>query len=380
MKVLFISHEATRTGAPLFLLHLCKYLKQNTDLELYFLIKRDGPLSEEFANLGSTFIYQSSVSQSRNIVSRIRNRVVQLAIAKRLRSSIIINKLSRLKLDLIYSNTATNGALLHELAGLNIKVVTHVHELERVMQFFGVANLDFVKQYSSYYISASPSVTRYFEGVVKKKIFEISCFPIHTVPAETASSSLRETLGIPTNAFVVGSAGTVEWRKGWDLFIRLAKDLKQSDAERKVYFVWVGSISDRIKIDLQHELELAGLNHNVLFTGHKDNPIRYYAMFDVFCLMSREEAFGIVAIECALYGMPVICFDKAEGLASFIQDDAGFVIPYLDTNKMAEAIGLLKDNEVVRTGMGKVALKRVKDNYRLEEQGEAVRSFLASIR
>lgn len=379
MKILFVSHEATRTGAPLFLLHLCTFLKKNTDWKLYFLLKRDGPLGKDFAKLGSTIVYQNSISPSNDIVARIRNKLVRMPVVRRSKNSFIKKKLNRLKLDLIYSNTATNGELLHELADLNIKVVTHVHELERVVEYFGVSNLELVRQYSSHYISASPSVTNYFKRIVKKKIFEIKYFPIHSVPENTTSISLRDSLGIPANAFVVGSAGTVEWRKGWDLFIRLAKDMEQLDSENKMYFVWVGNMSDKIKNDVKHELYSAGLEQNVLFIGHQDNPMHYYSMFDVFCLMSREEAFGIVAIENALYGTPILCFNKAEGLASFVEEDAGFVIPYMDTQKMAEAVMFLRNNTELRQKMGKAARKRVEENYTLEGQAALIIDFIKSI-
>src|ERR1700704_1052659 len=42
-RVLFIGHEATRTGAPLMLLHLLRWLRDNTDIDFDLLIRSDGP-------------------------------------------------------------------------------------------------------------------------------------------------------------------------------------------------------------------------------------------------------------------------------------------------------------------------------------------------
>ena len=42
MKILFISHDAGRTGAPLLLLNMLKWLKGNRDLSFEVLLMKDG--------------------------------------------------------------------------------------------------------------------------------------------------------------------------------------------------------------------------------------------------------------------------------------------------------------------------------------------------
>ncbi|HEX8833654.1 MAG TPA: hypothetical protein VF719_05610, partial [Abditibacteriaceae bacterium] len=47
-RILFISHAATRTGAPMMLLHLLRWLAENSDFECDLLLLRGGPLESEF--------------------------------------------------------------------------------------------------------------------------------------------------------------------------------------------------------------------------------------------------------------------------------------------------------------------------------------------
>ncbi len=57
IKVLFISHDASRTGAPIVLLHLLKWVKYNTDVEFLILLKDGVELEDRFRVLGETNIW-----------------------------------------------------------------------------------------------------------------------------------------------------------------------------------------------------------------------------------------------------------------------------------------------------------------------------------
>ena len=50
-KVLFIGHDASRTGAPLLLLHLMRWLKRNGAIQFEMLLLQGGPLEADYAAL-----------------------------------------------------------------------------------------------------------------------------------------------------------------------------------------------------------------------------------------------------------------------------------------------------------------------------------------
>ena len=48
MKILFICHDACRTGAPLLLLNMLRWLKANSDLSFEVLLMKDGQYKVSF--------------------------------------------------------------------------------------------------------------------------------------------------------------------------------------------------------------------------------------------------------------------------------------------------------------------------------------------
>ena len=51
-EILFVSHDAGRTGAPLILLNFQRWLKKHTSLQFATILRRAGPLEPEFAASG----------------------------------------------------------------------------------------------------------------------------------------------------------------------------------------------------------------------------------------------------------------------------------------------------------------------------------------
>src|SRR5262249_39893163 len=62
-QVLLISHEATRTGAPLCLLRLAQELVQNRDLSCWIVLDRGGELAGAFARVAPPGSGQDPVQQ-----------------------------------------------------------------------------------------------------------------------------------------------------------------------------------------------------------------------------------------------------------------------------------------------------------------------------
>ena len=63
MKILFISHDASRTGAPILLLRLIEQIKIYSDFEILILLKNCGELKEDFERLGKTFVWNAFVGE-----------------------------------------------------------------------------------------------------------------------------------------------------------------------------------------------------------------------------------------------------------------------------------------------------------------------------
>ncbi len=71
---------------------------------------------------------------------------------------------------------------------------------------------------------------------------------------------------------------------------------------------------------------------------------------NLFILTSREDPFPLAAIEAGLLGLPIVCFQKATGIAEVINKEC--TIPYLDVDKMASKIIELLHDKTKREQLG----------------------------
>ena len=116
-------------------------------------------------------------------------------------------------------------------------------------------------------------------------------------------TEFRARHGIPSNAFVVVSVGTIcYWHKRMDYVIREVAMLPDA------YLVIVGQESADTPAIKQLGRELMG-DRVVFATLPHDELPEAYAAADVFALGSLFETFGIVYIEAMAMGLPVVCTD-----------------------------------------------------------------------
>lgn len=99
----------------------------------------------------------------------------------------------------------------------------------------------------------------------------------------------RSSLGIPEDAYVVGMVGRISPQKAPDVFVKMAKLVK--DEIPNAHFVIVGSGNQEAEIrKYAEENKFADSLH---ITGWVDDPMSYVELFDVACLLSRWEGFGL---------------------------------------------------------------------------------------
>lgn len=126
-------------------------------------------------------------------------------------------------------------------------------------------------------------------------------------------SSLRSKLGIPEDAFVVLSVGEVTKRKNQQVGIQALAQINQPD----IYYVVCGSGP---LIDQHKKLaEKLNVHDRVIFVGYCYNLGVYYQIADVFLFPSLREGFGMVALEAAYFGVPVIA-SKVRGITEYCRD------------------------------------------------------------
>ncbi len=70
-----------------------------------------------------------------------------------------------------------------------------------------------------------------------------------------------------------------------------------------------------------------------------------------------------MCLEAASLAKPILCFDRAGGEREFVEDDCGFVVPYLEVEAMAERILQLVASDELRQRMGERAKAKVRERH-----------------
>jgi glycosyltransferase involved in cell wall biosynthesis len=155
--------------------------------------------------------------------------------------------------------------------------------------------------------------------------------------------ALRERLGIPANAKIVGTAARLEPRKGVQFLLQAAAQLANEHPD--VHFAVAGR--GEYRGWLQRQATELGIGDRVHFLGHVEDIHAYLAGLDLFVLSSLWEGLPRAVVQARAVGLPVVGFD-VEGMREVVRDGRnGFVVPSKDVVALAASIDrLLRDPEL----------------------------------
>lgn len=378
--LVFISHEASLSGAPYTQLYLMKWLRTHTQHRIQLVLLRGGPLLEEFEKVATVFIVHKYGSHP-SLGQRLLRKTEHLT---NIRLRNMYRTLAKSNPGLIFANAApTLEFAVQAKRVLRVPLLLNMHELAST--FFYIDAAQFARDTTAIdlLIPGSQAVKTFcqtFCPVPDKKIRVVYDFTGDTTGGNTTAAALREELGIPPGAKVVGGIGAFNWRKAPDLFLQAAYYC-QAGSQGDVYFLWVGGdLSSMSYQEMAYDIQRLGLAGKALFVGAKSDLRGYYELFDLFLLTSREDPFPLVCLEAALQGSPTICFAQAGGMPEFVRDDAGFIVPYADTQAMGERAAYLLNHDETRQRMGATAQARVEKKHTIRVIGpqmyEAMQQFL----
>lgn len=372
-RLLFVLHEASRTGAPFTQLHLMRWLKQHTRHEMLLLLLKGGPLVADFEEVAQVHVVYPPYVPGQSLQARVWNRLQQL---RKPHEARVLELAQAFRPELIFSNTAVALPFAARLKQqLGRPLISSLHELESTFFYCSVAEFGEAAKQVDAFMMGSEAVRHYYQrmfAVAPAKAHLIYDFtgPSPATPAPVAQD-IRARYHLSPATRLVGAMGTMIWRKGPDLFLAVAQQVLRQVPE--ACFMWVGGDPESATYqELQRDVRLLGLQDRILLTGNQADIASFYAAFDVFLLTSREDPFPLVCLEAALHETPVLCFADSGGMPEFVRDDAGMVVPYLDTAAMAEHTITLLQNEPARRQLGHTAQQRVLSSHTIDAVGPAI--------
>lgn len=360
LRILLVSHEASRSGAPRVAILVARALIDQGH-HVRAISRFPGPLLPEFRATALTTVEP---------LHRVRRRLRGLALTRRaaragdtlVAAAVILWR----RPNVVYINSTAASAYVRPARWFGKRVVLHAHESAQVASAFfaavhapeGLPDVDVV--------ACSPSVRRELASLLGRDLADLTLIP--SVPdgrevvvrAQADGESLADT-----GELVIGCVGTVEARKGADLWVAAARNVLAQRPDAPLRFVWVGDIAEPVTIGAHEPIE---------FMGPSDNPYALMRRFDIGTLPSRDDPFPLVVLEMMLLGTPVVAF-AVGGVPEQI-GDAGVTVEAGDVVAFASALLQLIDDEDRRGTLGEAAADRAQTFFSVEAFTRSLDHFL----
>ncbi len=372
-RVIFVSHEATRTGAPKIILNILKHFSDNCDIQCETILQSGGHIAKDFA--------QHSIVDCFNVENKNRDEIQK-------RTSRVVNREKNNKPVLAICNSMESRQVAAMLASQGVPCVSLVHELpssysEEDYQFVFEASRKVVFPAHAVRDAAdAKSPIPQGKSIVLAQGLLDPNFGTR-ISRDTAHAKIRKELSIPANAFIVLGCGTLDLRKGIDHYAAIARLVSAANhSETPIHFVWVGE-GPRWCHSLHHYVQLdinkSKARNLVHFIGERPNVEPYFVGADAFLMTSRVDPFPCVIHEAMATSLPIITFANSGGTTEAIDNGAGIIVPYADYERASNVIRILAAQPEIATGLRERSLARVHSRYRFDEYGDKLIDLSESV-
>ncbi len=178
----------------------------------------------------------------------------------------------------------------------------------------------------------------------------------------------RAAWGADPETLVIGLVGRIDPAKGQATFVRAAAGVIKALGDRaKVKFVMVGEetlgrASNHLG-ELKEMVQQFRLEDHVVFAGYQENIPEVMRSFDILVMPSRQEAFGLVAIEAMAMECPIIISRGGSAAEIVGEEEYGLLTRPEDAFDLQRQLRHLIDHPEVRAEMGRKARAHVMAHY-----------------
>lgn len=226
--------------------------------------------------------------------------------------------------------------LVAQLRGARLALIIHGVEAwtpsQRFVANWLVRKVDAVISVSRY---SAEQFARWSKVPIERAFVLPNCVDLDTFRPQPRDPVLLERYGLKAHKVIltVGRLASAERHKGFDEVIELMPRLLKRFPNLK--YLIVGEGDDRPRLEAKADSYRVA-NH-VIFTGHipEREKVAHYNLADAFVMPSTWEGFGIVLIEAAACGVPVIG-SRADGSREALRE--GLLGRLVDPRKPEELI------------------------------------------
>jgi glycosyltransferase involved in cell wall biosynthesis len=375
-KILAISHQLSRTGAPIVLLDMLRlYRKQGYTVDV--IAMQDGPLREEL--------------EQEDVEVAIQDRFWHVRDAFRELAS---------EYDLVIANTLITYEAIQALNHSAVPVLWWIHEGEQYFEYFKTVIPDFAHIGANIHPYA---VGHYVQDVVKRRYgveipvlhFAVADSGMKSDSAEVSpadsgikSDSIETSAAddIPTEAtkperkarFL--TAGTYSSVKAQDVLAAAVRLLPPSDREHaEFYFCGNEELVDEEIYRAVVKLEQDFPNVTLLHQLTREETLSRMEQVDCLIVPSRIDPIPTVAVEMLMKGGLLLCTDVC-GIAHYIADGVdGFTVPPENPQALADKLSHIIHHPDEWTAIKHAGRKIYEDHFSPEVVEEQMVQILSAM-
>jgi glycosyltransferase involved in cell wall biosynthesis len=354
-NILLVSHEASWTGAPILVHNLAREFSKRYNVSIVC-VKRNVDLLRQLLEVSTDVLVLRDINITGQVSGFVAERDFKFAIVNSVESRKVLPTLKLAGVPTV--------ALMHEFASYTLPKTAFTEAITAADYTVFSTNLTFDSAYETTGLSPTPFVRVLPQGKcdVPSKT-EIS----DVLDKERAKLKARLRPPGTENDYLIIGAGTVQIRKGLDLFIEVARKVLASPQGSMARFVWIGPGYDvetdsAYSVYLQDQLRRAGIEDRVTLLPSTPEIEYAYELADAFMLSSRVDPLPNVCIDAMLIGLPIMCFDRASGFPEILRTGGmaeDCVADYLDPADLARRVIALmaspKRYELVSRRMKEIA-------------------------
>jgi glycosyltransferase involved in cell wall biosynthesis len=195
---------------------------------------------------------------------------------------------------------------------------------------------------------------------------------------QQTAEELRERLGIPQDAPVIGFAGRFTRDKGVPELLDAYLRLRENIPDLRLLLVGATEEADRLP---RQTLDTIASDAKIICPGFVDDAAPYYHLMDVLALPTHREGFPNVVLEAHAAAKPVVVA-RATGAVDAVTDGVdGILVPVGDVVALIKALDRVLSDKALAAGMGRAGRQRVLREFRQERiWGEMIKEYLTLLR
>ena len=352
-KIVVLALHLGTGGAERVISNLANLLIENNDVKIISTYKLDNTPAFKLDNkIKVEYLLKDLTPNKQELKNAFKKFNLKLIFIESFRSLkilylrrfLMIKAIKNLDCDIIISTRILHNNWVSKYANNSIIKIAQEHNHHNNNKKYINKLIKSLKNFN-YFMPVSKELSDFYKDKVKPtKVVYIPNF-IEEIPNTKSNLQSKQLI----------SVGRLDKIKGFSDLIYLFNDFQKEHTDWTLHIVGEGSEKE----NLQNKINSINLDKSIILCGNKTSEEleQEYLNSTVYLMTSYSESFGLVLIEAASFGLPLIAFDSAQGTKEIIENGKnGYLIPNRDKNLFLEKLNKIINDYELAQNMSKSSI------------------------